>query len=78
MIYLDEIGSYNLIYMLVFCFRVMQLVQILVLIIVAIFIIVIFMTFVFHVHLFNSRFLLPIAKTEKLPINSMNIRGNII
>jgi hypothetical protein len=52
--------------MLVFCFRVMQLVLVLTLIIVAIFIIVMLMTFVFHVLVFNMRFLVPLATTEKL------------
>lgn len=52
--------------MLVFCFRVMQLALVLVLIIVAIFIIVMLMTFVFHVLVFNMRFLVPLTTTEKI------------
>jgi hypothetical protein len=44
----------------------MQLVLALTLIILAIFIIVILMTFVFHVLVFNMRFLAPLATTEKL------------
>ncbi len=51
--------------MLVFCFRVMQLVLVLILIVIAIFIIVMLMTFVFHVLVFNMRFLVPLT-TEKI------------
>ena len=50
----------------VFCFRVMQIV--LVLIIVAIFIIVMLMTFVFHVQVFNTGFLVALTTTEKIDI----------
>jgi hypothetical protein len=50
----------------VFCFRVMKLVLALILIIVAIFIIVMLMTFVFHVLVFNTRFLVPFTATENL------------
>ncbi len=51
--------------MLVFCLRVMQLVLILTLIIVAIFIIVMLLTFVFHVLVFNLRFLVPLATLDR-------------
>ena len=44
----------------------MQLVLVLTLIILAIFIIGILMTLVFHVLVFNLRFLVPLAMTEKL------------
>jgi len=44
----------------------MNLVLVLTLIILAIFIIGILMTFVFHVIVFNLRFLVPLAMTEKL------------
>ena len=50
--------------MRVFCFRVMKLVVALTLIVVAIFIIVMLMTFVFHVLVFNMRFLVPFTTTE--------------
>lgn len=43
---------------------VMQLVLVLILIIVAIFIIVMLLTFVFHVLVFNSRFLVPLATLD--------------
>ena len=52
--------------MFVFCFRVMQLALVLVLIILAIFIIVMLMTFVFHVLVFNMRFLVPLTTPEKI------------
>ena len=52
--------------MRVFCFRVMKLVVALTLIVVAIFIIVMLMTFVFHVLVFNMRFLIPFTTTENL------------
>ena len=48
----------------------MQLVLVLILIIVAIFIIVMLMTFVFHVLVFNMRFLVPLTTTEKIQIVS--------
>jgi uncharacterized membrane protein len=51
---------------LIFCLRVMQLVLVLILIVVAIFIIVMLMTFVFHVLVFNMRFLVPFTTTENL------------
>jgi hypothetical protein len=44
----------------------MQLVLVLILIVVAIFIIVMLMTFVFHVLVFNMRFLVPFTTTENL------------
>jgi len=44
----------------------MQLALVLTLIIVAIFIIVMLMTFVFHVLVFNMRFLVPLTTTEKI------------
>jgi hypothetical protein len=44
----------------------MKLVLVLILIIVAIFIIVMLMTFVFHVLVFNMRFLVPFTTTENL------------
>jgi len=44
----------------------MNLVLVLTLIILAIFIIGMLMTFVFHVIVFNLRFLVPLAMTEKL------------
>jgi hypothetical protein len=43
----------------------MQLVLVLILIIVAIFIIVMLLTFVFHVLVFNSRFLVPLATLDR-------------
>ena len=52
--------------MRVFCFRVMKLVVALTLIVVAIFIIVMLMTFVFHVLVFNMRFIVPFTTTENL------------
>ena len=44
----------------------MKLVLVLILIVVAIFIIVMLLTFVFHVLVFNMRFLVPLSTTEKI------------
>jgi hypothetical protein len=51
--------------MFVFCSRVMQLALVLTLIIIAIFIIVMLLTFVFHVLVFNSRFLVPLTTLDR-------------
>ena len=64
--------------MLVFRFRVMQLVLVLILIVVAIFIIVMLMTFVFHVLVFNMRFLVPLTTTEKIDRHQIVSKDRIL
>jgi hypothetical protein len=54
----------------------MQLVLVLILIIVAIFIIVMLLTFVFHVLVFNSRFLLPLATLDRHQIVNLSFLSN--